>query len=120
MIHFKICYPKFIRSLLPVNWIIKKNVTFVWPKPKKAFYKRKLLLADCFRLVHWNSRKALIVAADVSPHGLGALLSKYGESNFFYRKPSHMSKVDSLSRFPLSEIFNDMAVIIIGDTQRDK
>ena len=55
--------------------LLRKNSKWNWGREKKrSFAKTKEILCSTNLLVHYNPEKPLVVACDVSPYGLGAVL----------------------------------------------
>ena len=55
--------------------LLKKDVEFVWsPECERGFKKVKELLWSDLLLAHFNPASNLIVAADASSYGIGAVL----------------------------------------------
>ncbi|XP_074031842.1 retrovirus-related Pol polyprotein from transposon 297 [Leptinotarsa decemlineata] len=73
-------YSKFLPHcsdiLSPLNDLLRKSQPFKWGKSQQAaFEKCKGMIKNCVTLTHYDPNKELIVAADASPYGLGAILS---------------------------------------------
>ena len=73
-------YGKFIRNLSsiihPLNTLLQANHTWKWTQEcAEAFRKAKDQLASAKVLVHYVSTLPIIMAADASAHGVGAVLS---------------------------------------------
>ena len=62
--------------LAPLHALLQKGATWKWSEDEdKAFQESKRLLTSSRVLVHYNTKLPLLLACDVSPLGLGAVLS---------------------------------------------
>lgn len=62
--------------LEPLHQLLRKGSTWQWQKEKQeAFAKSKELLQSVELLVHFDPAKELVLAADASNYGEGAVLS---------------------------------------------
>lgn len=73
-------YNKFIPNLAsitnPLNNLLKKESSFRWsPECEQAFIQIKKEILSEKVLIHFDSKKTLVLATDASPLGLGAVLS---------------------------------------------
>nr|XP_039266339.1 uncharacterized protein K02A2.6-like [Styela clava] len=73
-------YGKFIKNLstvaAPLYELLRSNVRWHWNKRQvEAFKKTKSLLCNAPCLAHFDGNAAVIVSADASPYGIGAVLS---------------------------------------------
>lgn len=74
-------YSGFIKNLstllAPLNNLLRDEVPWKWcTECKKAFLKVKRALSSDNILIHYDSKKNLILACDASPYGVGAVLSQ--------------------------------------------
>ena len=74
-------YGKFIPSYAtlaaPLNALRKKGVRFVWSdKVQRAFNDLKKALQQATHLSHFDARRSIILDADASEYGIGAVLSQ--------------------------------------------
>ena len=68
--------PNLSNTLAPLYRLLQKKVKWNWgPEQQKAFQAAKGSLTSDSLLVHFDPAKKLILAADASPYGLGAVLS---------------------------------------------
>jgi transposase InsO family protein len=72
-------YGKFIDKMKelrgPLDELLCNDVSFEWqPKHQQAFEKIKKVLASDLALTHYDPKKKIIVAADASSYGMGAVL----------------------------------------------
>jgi len=75
-------YGKFVPNLhrlkTPLEFLLKKNVLFVWNSAcKKAFHKIKKILISPLVLTHFDPQQMLIVTADASPTGISSVLLRH-------------------------------------------
>ena len=73
-------YAKFLPNLSTVSAqlysLLQKNRPWLWgPKQQRSFQLAKQLLTSASLLVHYNDSYKLLLAADASPYGVGAVLS---------------------------------------------
>ena len=73
-------YAKFLPNLstvlAPLYSLLQKNRPWLWgPEQQHAFQRAKQLLTSASLLVHYNDSYELLLAADASPYGVGAVLS---------------------------------------------
>ena len=73
-------YAKFLPNLstvlAPLYVLLQKNRPWTWgPSQQRAFQQAKERLTKSSLLVHFSSTQPLLLAADASPYGLGAVLS---------------------------------------------
>ena len=73
-------YGKFLPNLssvlAPLHSLLHKHVMWDWGKGQKAsFMEAKGLLVSSQLLVHFDPQKDLVLSCDVSPYGIGAVLS---------------------------------------------
>ncbi len=73
-------YQSYMKSLStitePLHRLLKKDVKWVWEdKERASFVKTKQMLVDAPVLVHFNPSLPIVVHADASPYGVGAVLS---------------------------------------------
>ncbi|CAH8671840.1 unnamed protein product [Schistosoma bovis] len=73
-------YSAFLPSLhdvrYPLNRLLEKNATWNWSTQcESAFSKLKAMLSSNLLLTHYNPKLPIVVAADASTHGLGAVIS---------------------------------------------
>ena len=62
--------------LEPLHRLLRKEVQWIWgPAERKSFEKAKNALTSDSLLVHYDSRKELLLSADASPYGVGVVLS---------------------------------------------
>nr|XP_039254335.1 uncharacterized protein K02A2.6-like [Styela clava] len=109
-------YGKFIKNLstvaAPLYELLRSNVRWHWNKRQvEAFKKTKSLLCNAPCLAHFDGNAAVIVSADASPYGIGAVLSvitQEGERPVAFAsrslsKPERKNQAnsDALSRLPL-------------------
>ena len=63
-------------TLEPLQTLLRKGIKWDWGVQQQvAFEKAKKILARSELLVHYDPQKLLVLAMDVSPYGLGAVLS---------------------------------------------
>ncbi|XP_058872250.1 uncharacterized protein K02A2.6-like [Acipenser ruthenus] len=68
--------PNLSTLLAPLHHLLQKKVPWCWkPQQEKAFQSAKKLLLTSQLLVHFDSKKPLLLACDASPYGVGAVLS---------------------------------------------
>ena len=66
----------FLSFLEPLHCLSWKETPWKWTdKENNSFNKGKKLLSSANLLVHYDTKKPLILACDTSPYGLGAVLS---------------------------------------------
>jgi hypothetical protein len=73
-------YGRFLENLAthsaPLYSLLKDTFKFIWnEKCKRAFQKSKELVTPDQVLIHYDEQKLVTLATDVSPYGLGAVLS---------------------------------------------
>ena len=73
-------YHRFLPNLsteaAPLYLLLKEGQAWEWKAPQElAFQKTKRLLMDAPVLAHYNVKAPLVVSADASPYGVGAVLS---------------------------------------------
>lgn len=73
-------YGRFLPSLstllAPLHVLLKQNTEWVWTASQEdAFQKSKQLLLNSKALAHYDPSKALLLACDASPYGVGIVLS---------------------------------------------
>ena len=60
----------------PLHRLLDKNTVWFWgDKEKRAFQGVKELISSDIVLVHYNEKLLLVLACDMSPYGIGAVLS---------------------------------------------
>ena len=68
--------PNLSSTLSPLHILLRKSTKWNWTQNQQiAFDKVKELLQSDALLVHFDSTKPLLVYADASPHGVGAVLA---------------------------------------------
>ena len=68
--------PNLADSLAPLYKLLRKNQRWQWTNEQdKAYTEAKHLLTTSQVLTHYDSSKPLRLACDVSPYGVGAVLS---------------------------------------------
>lgn len=73
------CYEKFLKQLKelrgPLDELLCNDMKFEWQtKHQIAFEKLKKILSSDLALTHYDPKKKIIVAADASSYGMGAVL----------------------------------------------
>ncbi|BHF69110.1 hypothetical protein SprV_0301215200 [Sparganum proliferum] len=73
-------YSAFLQSLhdvrAPLNRLLQRDVPWCWsPDCEKAFAQLKSMLSSDLLLTHYNLTLPIVVAADASNHGVGAVIS---------------------------------------------
>ncbi|PIO54721.1 reverse transcriptase, partial [Teladorsagia circumcincta] len=73
-------YGNFVKNLhnlrVPLDALTKKDVTFLWtPACQFSFDRIKAILKSDLLLTHYDPSLPIVVAADASNHGIGAVLS---------------------------------------------
>ena len=64
----------------PLHCLLRKETPWKWTeKENNSFKKAKKLLSSANSVVHYDTKKPLILASDASPYGLGAVLSNIME-----------------------------------------
>ena len=64
----------------PLHCLLRKETPWKWTeKENNSFKKAKKLLSSANSVVHYDTKKPLILVSDVSPYGLGAVLSNIME-----------------------------------------
>ncbi|EYC10859.1 hypothetical protein Y032_0053g2333 [Ancylostoma ceylanicum] len=73
--YFRAFIPQMRQVRSPLNALLKKNVPFNWSKDcQDAFDKAKEVLASPLLLTHFDLNLELVVAADASEYGIGAVI----------------------------------------------
>ncbi|KAJ8346679.1 hypothetical protein SKAU_G00280800 [Synaphobranchus kaupii] len=68
--------PRLATVLAPLHVLLKTGVPWMWGTSQRAAFQRsKDLLSSTALLVHYDPALPLVIAADASPYGLGAVLS---------------------------------------------
>ncbi|EYB85899.1 hypothetical protein Y032_0289g1517 [Ancylostoma ceylanicum] len=72
-------YGKFVKEMhvlrAPLDALLKKNTKFEWTKTcDDSFNKAKQMLASDLLLAHFDPRQEIVVAADASNYGIGAVI----------------------------------------------
>ncbi|XP_043944941.1 uncharacterized protein K02A2.6-like [Protopterus annectens] len=68
--------PNLSTLLAPLHKLLRKETLWTWQEEQdKAFEQSKELMQSSEVLVHYDSRKDLILSCDASPYGLGAVLA---------------------------------------------
>ena len=77
MLNFYRRFVKNISSLLePLNKLLRKDSKWIWgPEQKKAFEASKTALLNSEALIHFDPKLPIVVTADSSSYGLGAVLA---------------------------------------------
>ena len=66
----------FLSFLEPLHCLLRKETPWKWTgKEHNSFNKAKELLSSANLLVHYDTKKPLVLSCDASPYGLGAVLS---------------------------------------------
>ena len=70
--------PNLSNTLAPLYRLLQRKAKWIWgPEQQKAFQAAKESLTSDSLLVNFDPAKKLILAADASPYGLGAVLSHH-------------------------------------------
>ncbi|KAL6727140.1 hypothetical protein Aduo_009044 [Ancylostoma duodenale] len=73
--YYGVFIPRMRQIRAPLDALLKKNVPFNWSEDcQKAFDKAKDVLASPLLLTHFDPNLELIVAADASEYGIGAVI----------------------------------------------
>ena len=73
--------PNLSTVLQPLHELLQNDVQWVWSKNcEKAFQESKRLVAESELLVHYDTKKPLILACDASSYGVGAVISHIMEA----------------------------------------
>ena len=76
--HYHRHFQNFADTLEPLHNLLRKGVKWEWTeKEQTSFEKAKLILNETKFLVHYDPQKPIILACDISPYGIGAVLSHY-------------------------------------------
>ena len=68
--------PNLSTKLMPLYQLLKRSTRWQWDKSRaEAFEAAKNALQDDTLLVHYDSNRQLVLACDILPYGLGAVLS---------------------------------------------
>ena len=68
--------PNLSTKLRPLYQLLKRSTRWHWDKSRaEAFEAAKNALQDDTLLVHYDSNRQLVLACDILPYGLGAVLS---------------------------------------------
>ncbi|XP_061584204.1 LOW QUALITY PROTEIN: uncharacterized protein K02A2.6-like [Cololabis saira] len=68
--------PNLSSLLSPLHSLLRKDVRWSWgPTQQEAFEMSKTLLQSSQVLVHYDTKKEVVLACDASPYGVGAVLS---------------------------------------------
>ena len=74
--YYRAYLPRVSQELKPLYELLKKGQAWKWGHTEnESFLKSKRMLSSSSLLVHYDSRKPLILACDASPYGVGAVLS---------------------------------------------
>ena len=101
--------------LFPLYRLLQKNCPWIWStEQSKAFSAAKELLQSSSILVHFDQSKELIVSADASPYGLGAVLSHKMEKYGIDKPISFASRMLSPAEKEYSQIEKEALAIIFA------
>ncbi|KAJ7993898.1 hypothetical protein DPEC_G00259470 [Dallia pectoralis] len=111
-------YNKFLPSLAtrlaPLHKLLRKNVLWAWNREQEeAFQSSKQLLKSAKVLGHYSADKALVLACDASPHGVGAVLLHVMEDGS-ERPLGFMSRTLTPAEKRYSELNKEGLAIIFG------
>ncbi|XP_046362411.2 uncharacterized protein K02A2.6-like [Haliotis rufescens] len=110
-------YRKFIPDMstvcAPLNKLLQKGTKFHWDSScEKAFQKLCKHLTTSDVLVHYGPKQPLILAADASQHGLGAVI--YHDTNSGERPIAFASRTLTAAEKNYSQIEKEALAIIFG------
>lgn len=111
-------YGKFIKQMreirAPLDELLKKEVKFNWTNECKiAFEKAKGILISDLALTHFDPKLPIMVAADASQHGIGAVIShKFPDGNI--KAIEHASKALTKAERNYSQIEKEALALVFA------
>ena len=112
--HYHRHLQNFSSFLEPLHCLLRKETPWKWTeKENNSFNKAKKLLSSANLLVHYDTKKPLILACDASQYRLGAVLSHIMEDGSG-RPTAFTSRTLSKAELNYSQIEKERLAIIFG------
>ena len=75
LIYYGKFIPNLVTVLAPLYRLLQKDTKWIWGKDQQeAFERAKDILQSSTLLVHYDSKRQLVLTCDASPFGIGAVL----------------------------------------------